>query len=76
MPGAFAEMLKEFSLLVAARQGEYSPPAEFDRYIRCLTMNALDEVSSSEVRRRIRAGEEWVSLVPAPIREAVAEAYR
>lgn len=75
-PSAFSEMLREFSLLVAARQGKYEVPHQFDQYIRCLTMNALDEVSSTEVRRRIGAGEDWQSLVPAAIRNAVEAAYR
>ena len=34
---------------------------------------ALADISSSEVRRRIRAGEEYFSLLPAEIREEIEE---
>ena len=75
-PGAFERMLREFSLLVASRQGDFEVPEQFRNAIRCLTMNSLDEVSSSEVRRRIAAREAWQDLVPAAIREQVEKIYR
>jgi hypothetical protein len=64
--GAFEQQLKVFELLVAARQGSYEPPPFLRPYVHSLEMpEALDWVSSSEVRRRIRTGEHWRDLVPA-----------
>lgn len=76
-PEAFAGMLREFGLLVAARGGEYEPPAEFQSAIDRLDTGCdLDMVSASEVRARIARGESWEHLVPAAIRELVRATYR
>jgi nicotinate-nucleotide adenylyltransferase len=74
-PGAFARMLDEFELLVAARQGEYCPPPEFRERIHALPMTACNEVSATEVRRRIAAGEPWEHLVPAAAVPLARAAY-
>src|SRR5262249_36799989 len=59
-PGAARRMLDEFQLLVAAREGEFNPPLEFCERVHRLAINAsLDHISSTEVRRRIAAGEPW-----------------
>ena len=73
----FAEgMLKEFGLLVAARQGEFLAPERFKGRVVPLRLNGdFDEVSSSEVRRRIEAGEPWEHLVPEEIVDLVREVY-
>jgi nicotinic acid mononucleotide adenylyltransferase len=73
----FEEMLRDFRLLVAARVGEYSTAFEHGGRIHALeTETCFDDVSSSEVRRRIRLGEAWEPLVPAAIRDRVNVAYR
>ncbi len=75
-PGVFEEMLAKFPLLVAGRAGEYLPAAHHAERIVPLQMpSTFDEVSSSEVRRRIRAGEKWEHLVPGEIVPAVAGLY-
>ncbi|MDX2151862.1 MAG: hypothetical protein SFV54_14075 [Bryobacteraceae bacterium] len=76
-PGAFHRMLEEFGLLVAPRAGRFLPPDELSH--RILTLECppdLDAVSSTEVRRRVQAGEPWRHLVPSAIAEAVASLYR
>ena len=68
-PGAFAEMLRQFDLLVAARSGEYCPPEDVLSSFGRLELNgAFDHVSASEVRSRIANGEPWEHLVPAAVR--------
>lgn len=75
-PGAFAEMLRQFNLLVAARSGEYTPAPEFRHAIRPLPLSGdFDGVSATEVRDRITRGEAWEHLVPAPIRRYVGKIY-
>jgi nicotinate-nucleotide adenylyltransferase len=62
------KQLESFALLVAARGGVYEPPLEIRNRVHALALESgLDEVSSSEVRRRIRAGEPWRELVPGSI---------
>jgi nicotinate-nucleotide adenylyltransferase len=71
------EQLREFELLVARRKGEYVPPEHLRQAIRPLAFEeSYDAVSSTEVRRRIRAGEPWEHLVPPPIIAVVRELYR
>jgi nicotinate-nucleotide adenylyltransferase len=66
--GAFAAQLREFGLLVAERSGGYSPPPSLAHRIRTLPMRAdYSDVSASEVRRRIGAGEPWEDLVPPEV---------
>ncbi|HLK64877.1 MAG TPA: nicotinate-nicotinamide nucleotide adenylyltransferase [Bryobacteraceae bacterium] len=75
-PGAFLEMLREFTLLVAARQGEYAPPSEYRHAVRHLQLcGDFDEVSGSDVRQRIARGEPWKHLVPVAIQREVAAIY-
>ena len=64
-PGAIAGILMRFELLVAGRGGEYRIPDEFRGAIRPLELGeACDDVSATEVRRRIASGEPWEHLVP------------
>jgi nicotinate-nucleotide adenylyltransferase len=74
----FAErMLEEFALLVAARQGEFVvPPHLKDRVVPIQLDGDFDEVSSTEVRRRIQAGEPWEHLVPDEIVDLVGDVYK
>lgn len=75
-PGAVERMLDEFGLLVAARLGEFSPPAHLSSRVRPLAMaGGFDDHSSSEVRRRIAAGEPWEHLVPESIVDLVRRIY-
>jgi nicotinic acid mononucleotide adenylyltransferase len=77
IPGLFEELIKRHRLLVAARHGEYEPAGRHSQRIVKLPMNAgWDEVSSSEVRRRIANGENWEALVPPELAALVREAYR
>jgi nicotinic acid mononucleotide adenylyltransferase len=75
-PGAIENMLNEFSLLVAERGGTYEPPAHLRRRIHHLGLtNDFSDVSSTEVRRRIAAGEEWEHLVPSSIVDHIKRIY-
>lgn len=75
-PGALENMFEQFHLLVAARQGAYNPPEHLQRRIHSLSLpRNFDEVSSTEIRRRISAGEPWQDLVPEPIVDLVRGIY-
>ena len=73
----FAErMLEEFGLLVAARQGEFAVAERFEGRVVPLRLEGdFDDVSSTEVRRRLQAGEPWEHLVPEEIVDLVREVY-
>jgi nicotinate-nucleotide adenylyltransferase len=74
--GAFAQMLRRFDLLVAARRGEYAPAPEFHHLIRALPLpDSLDQISATEVRERMARGEMWEHLVPGAIVGMVREIY-
>ena len=67
-PQAIGRMLETFELLVACREGAYSPPPHLRPHIRPLALPSdLSAVSASDVRRRIRDGDAWQHLVPAEI---------
>jgi nicotinate-nucleotide adenylyltransferase len=62
------KQLEVFELLVASRGGAYEPPRPIRNRVRSIALPAgVEEISSSEVRRRIRAGEPWHDLVPGPV---------
>lgn len=66
-PEAIQKQLDQYQLLVAARRGEYAPPQDIRHRVHTLTLPfSCDEISATEVRRRIREGEPWEHLVPAP----------
>jgi nicotinate-nucleotide adenylyltransferase len=74
--GAIEKMLDEFSLLVAERGGRYEPPAHLRHGVRHLELGSdFSGVSSTEVRRRIAAGEPWEHLVPPAIADHVRTIY-
>jgi nicotinic acid mononucleotide adenylyltransferase len=76
MPGVFESMIARYPLLVAGRAGKYVPaPGHSHRIVTLPVAGSFDEVSSSEIRRRIRAGERWQHLVPKTIVSRVAELY-
>ncbi len=67
------EMLREFDLLVAARRGEFAPPLPTRHAIeRIYLPEKFDEVSSTEVRRRMAKGLEWRHLVPEAAHQVAA----
>jgi nicotinic acid mononucleotide adenylyltransferase len=71
--------LAEYSLLVAARAGEFEMPATLRHLKRRVERVELGSdwsaVSSTEVRRRIAAGEDWSGLVPSAVAGLVKEFY-
>jgi nicotinate-nucleotide adenylyltransferase len=74
--GVVQEMLDQFELLVASRDGDFKPALEFQYRIHSLVMPAgYDQVSSTDVRERIARGEAWEHLVPENIVERVREIY-
>ena len=74
--GAVEEMLRDFELLVAPRDGEFVAPSAFRSRVHALALvGAHDQVSSTEVRERIARGEPWEHLVPDRIIESVREIY-
>jgi nicotinate (nicotinamide) nucleotide adenylyltransferase len=72
-PGAFPEMLHEFGMLVAGRQGTFEIAPGFEDAIRLLPMPPdYDEISATRVREAMAAGRAWEQWVP----EAVAPLAR
>lgn len=75
-PGAFAEQLRIYGLLVADRDGHYTPPQAFAGRICHLPTDAdIDGISATEVRSRLAEGREWEQLVPRGIVDLVREIY-
>lgn len=69
-------MLEEFELLVAGRQGEYSPPPHLANRIRGLRLAPeYDTLSATDVRHRLEQGGDWRALVPETLHDAVARHY-
>lgn len=76
LPGAFADMLREFHLLVAPRDGEYVIPFEHRHAIATLPLAPeYQAMSATDVRERISTGSEWRHLVPPAIHEEVLAIY-
>lgn len=72
----FPMMLQAFDLLVAARNGEYTPPAGLsDRIERLELPRSFSHVSSTEVRERVARGYGWEHLVPTAVHQRVREIY-
>ena len=74
-PGAIERMLREFRLLVASRGGHFEAPARLSHAVEALRVPNLDEISSTEVRRRIASGEPWEQLVPDSIHDMLVRIY-
>jgi len=76
-PDAVSRQLEEFELWVADRGMPFEPPEAYRGRVSKLEIPAaLRPISSTEVRRRIAAGEDWQSLVPNTVRALVREIYR
>jgi nicotinate (nicotinamide) nucleotide adenylyltransferase len=75
-PGVFDQMIQRYPLLVAGRAGAYLPAAHHARQVIVLPMEeSFDEVSSTEVRARVRQGLGWRDLVPDAIAGMVEHLY-
>jgi nicotinic acid mononucleotide adenylyltransferase len=75
-PGVFDQMVERYPLLVAERAGEYLPAGRHaGRVIRVAMGEEFREVSSTELRRRIREGMPWWDLVPVEIGDLVERVY-
>lgn len=75
-PEALEKMLQEFSLLVAARHGDYEPPAAVSHRFAPLPLcENIDDISATSVRQAIERGEPWEHLVPDAIVDLVREYY-
>jgi len=75
-PDAFRRMLDQFELLVAARHGEYEPPAEIRDCVHALDVPTdIGPISATEVRDRLRRGAPWEQLVPGEIVPLVRQIY-
>jgi len=68
------KQLEVFKLLVASRGGHYEAPLHIRERVRSIAAPPeVGEISSTEVRRRIKAGEPWEDLVPGPVVPLVRE---
>lgn len=75
-PSALERMFANFQLLVAARRGEFIPPPRFADRIHPLAIDEEhDTASSTEVRNRIAAGQQWRHLVPEGVADLAREVY-
>jgi nicotinate-nucleotide adenylyltransferase len=74
-PEALSEMLREFELLVAQRDGPYDAPAHVRTAVRCLHVDGVDGISATEIRERIARGQAWEHLVPAAVVESARRIY-
>lgn len=71
-----AAQLEQFGLLVGDRHGRFEAPAPLRERVRRLELPGdWDEVSATEVRRRIAARENWPELVPAVVADEVRRLY-
>lgn len=68
---------EEYQLLVAPRQGVFTPPAHLSHAVAHLNLGpSFDWISSSQVRARIADNLEWQHLVPPSIAARVADLYQ
>lgn len=75
-PGAFLDMLRRFDLLVARRNGEFTPASEIAAGMERLDLSPeIEIVSATEVRTRLARGQAWEHLVPEGVRAQVREIY-
>jgi nicotinate-nucleotide adenylyltransferase len=74
-PDAVNEMLRDFDLLVAGRDGRYQISGDLGSAVRHLEVTGADGVSATEVRERIARGAPWEHLVPGPAIDRVRRIY-
>jgi nicotinate-nucleotide adenylyltransferase len=75
-PNAVNEMLRDFDLLVAGRDGAYEISGGLGCAVRRLDLTGADGISATEVRERIARGAPWEHLVPAAAVDRVRQIYR
>ena len=69
------QMLREFKLLVAPREGSYSVPPGLAHAIRTLAPIHFDECAATRVREAIASGAAWRHMVPEQIHTLVDAIY-
>ena len=70
------EQLQEYELLVAARNGEFSPPEHLAAHIHIMRMaKSYYQISATALREKIRVGGDWEEYTPAVIHDRVLELY-
>jgi nicotinate (nicotinamide) nucleotide adenylyltransferase len=74
-PGAFPDMLSEFGLLVADRDGSFEPPAEIAHAVHCVEVTGTEAISATQVRERALSGAPWEHLVPLAARPLARRIY-
>jgi nicotinate-nucleotide adenylyltransferase len=68
--------LKKYPVLSARRQEAWELPDELATYFAWLEVErAMEEISSTEVRKRLACGGDWAALVPEGIRLEVLRHY-
>jgi nicotinic acid mononucleotide adenylyltransferase len=73
---SISEQLGEYELLVAPRAGMYVPPAHLSHAVAALPVGPeYDDLSATDIRRRIAGGEPWEHLVDEPVVELARRAY-
>ena len=73
---AIAEQLREFDMLVARRGQAFDVPEELRARVRTTELCDCEEVSSTEVRQRLRDGRPVDDLIPSEIAGAITRLYR
>jgi len=69
-------LLRDFDWLVAARDGEYSPPPDIAEWIEPLPLDEeYQRMSATQVREKIARGEPWEHMVPDAIHRQVRLIY-
>lgn len=70
------EQLREFGLLVADRQGRFEAPLHLShRVMRLELTGEWNDVSATEVRRRIAERSDWRELVPTAVADRIDALY-
>ena len=73
---SISQILDEFGLLVAPRDGDYQIPPSFQHRISRLPLEPVYQaISATDVRQRILDGNPWHHLVPAEIHGSVTDLY-
>jgi nicotinic acid mononucleotide adenylyltransferase len=75
-PNAIGRMLTDARLLVASREGAYTPPEHLAEYVHPLHAATHQACSSTAVRELIGRGDAgWIDLVPGEIADLVFRTY-
>lgn len=70
------EQLREYNLLVAARNGDLDPPPRLAPHIHTLRLaEDYNNISATALREKIRQGADWKDHTPAAIHDRVLSLY-